>query len=70
MSERTCATCRHVLPAGKPAPNGRRYGVECCTHPKVRNQAGIYATVLARRPDEKCGPDARGWKPIAKETTR
>ena len=63
MSERTCASCRHVLPAGRPARDGGVYGVECCTHPRVqRSSAGVYATSLARRADERCGPDAILWE--------
>lgn len=64
MTERTCATCRFVVRPGATSPSGQTYSVEVCYHPKVKNQHGGYATSLARRPDDKCRPVGRGWKPI------
>lgn len=54
MIHRTCDTCRHYEP--------KRWFVPCCTHPRQRNRFGCYAISLARRSDERCGPDAILWE--------
>jgi hypothetical protein len=60
--DRSCADCKHGVVPGAPAPDGQRYTVEVCYHPKVRNKHGGYATSLARRHDDRCGPAGRGWR--------
>ena len=59
---RDCPTCHHFLPAGKQVRGGGHASfVDCCTNPAITNRHGVYATALARRWDERCGPDARHW---------
>ncbi len=40
---------------------GRTYAVDCCVHERVRNAHGVLAISLARRHDERCGPDGAFW---------
>lgn len=63
MTDRPCSTCAHYLPRDHPHQDrgGRTYAVDCCVHERVRNAHGVLAISLARRHDERCGPDGAFW---------